>query len=336
MTTAAANSHRYQRWAGRSGPAAATGGWINIALTGIRLAYHRGQNRVLFYLTFLFVIGICIVLYLLSVLEQLAGTKEAEAIVEFLRAFAGVDLSGATRIGEYRGPMWRTVFVVVLQAQLFWTMIVVARVGPGLIANDVKARALPIYFARPVTPLTYLLGKWMVAAAFIGMVALAPNLLALFLGVLITGGLNTWTQTLALGWDLLVCGLGIMVFGGLVILALSAMTSDSRYVSVAWLAICLLPVMAQAIVHESLEAGQTTGWLGSISLQGDIMALTEWQLDMREAWQATPLPAEAYHRALLRPVESLYPAVVIGVITVAAAWCCYRRVLRFSRAAANV
>jgi hypothetical protein len=57
---------------------------------------------------------------------------------------------------------------------------------------------------------------------------------------------------------------------------------------------------------------------------------------MRSAWAATPLPAEAFQQALGSAVEPVYPALVLGAIAVVAALGCYRRVLRFSRAAANV
>lgn len=337
MSTATTTSlHHYQRWSGRGGRPAATGGWLNIAATGVRLVYKQPLTQKLLWASIGFVLGTCVILYVLSVLEMLVGSPQAEPIYGFLDTFLRVDLSGVARLGDYREVLWRTLFMLVITVELFWAMIVVARVGPGLIANDLKSRALPIYFARPVTPLTYLLGKWMVAAAFVALVTVVPNLLSLVLGVLLTGGLQTWGQTLGLGLDLLLCGLGVMVFAGVVILALSSLTSDTRYVTVGWLAVCLLPVMAQSIIRESVEAARTTGLLGSISLRDNLIVLTEWLFDMRGAWEATPLPAEAFQRTLANPVEPLYPAVVLGVITVVAALMCYRRVLRFSRAAANV
>ena len=45
-----------------------------------------------------------------------------------------------------------------------------------------------------------------------------------------------------------------MVVGGVLILALSSMTSDKRYASVAWYALCLLPLIAQQIIRENLVA----------------------------------------------------------------------------------
>lgn len=328
--------HRYQRWSGRRGRPAVTGGWLNIAATGIRLEYKRSGTRHLLLFGLLFVIGSCILFYVLSLAEALGGTREAEGICEVLSTFLGVNLAGVARLGEFREVLWRSVFVLMIKFQLVLALLVVARVGPALIANDLKARALPIYFARPVTPLTYVLGKWMVAAAFVGLVVLVPNLLSLILGVLFTEGLQSWGQTLGLGLDLVICGLGMMLFGGVVILALSSLTSDSRYVTVGWLAVCLLPTMAQSIVTASVDAARATGLLGSISLWDDIIVLTEWLFDMRRSWEATPMPSEAFRQALASPVEPIYPAVVLGLLTVAAALLCYRRVLRFSRAAANL
>jgi len=220
--------------------------------------------------------------------------------------------------------------------ELFWVFVVIVRAGPGLIADDLKARALPIYFARPITPLTYLAGKWMVVAFFIGMVVLVPNLLALILGTLVTGGLQTFGQTLGLGWDLLVTGVGVMVFGGAVVLTLSSLSSDKRYVTVGWVAICLLPVMAQAVLFDVLPDEVTGGWLGSVSLFRDITVTADWVFGIREAWESTPLPREVFDNALGRPIALFYPASVLLAFMVGSFFICYRRVLRFSRSAASV
>ncbi len=336
MTSAAANGsgHRYQRWAGRRGQSARRG-WLTMAARGLRLEYARPATQRLVWVGFAFILGIGVVLYLLSLLETIVGTADARPIYGFIQTFLGVDLSGVARIGEFRAVLWRTVFLAVFKIELFWVMVVVARTGPGLIANDLKARALPIYFARPITPLTYLLGKWLVAAGFIALVTVVPNLLALLGAVLVTGGLETWGQTLSLAADLVLAGLGVMVFGGILVLALSSLTSDSRYVAVGWLAVCLLSAIAQSVVNVTVAAAETTRFLGSISLQQNVITVAEWLFGMKAAWGQTPLPTEAFVRPLTSSVEPLYPAIVLLVITVLACAVCYRNVLRFSRSAAN-
>lgn len=313
-----------------------TGTWFAIVRAGLKRANKDAQLRFLLWFALSFVAGSTGLFYALSMLEVLAGTPQAMGLYDMVRALLGIDLSGVARIGDYRELLWRMVYILTLKAQLFWVMTTVARIGPPLIAEDIRTRALPIYFSKPVTPRTYLLGKWLILAVVIGLVTLLPNLLSLTLGVMMTGGLSTWGHTLRLALDLALASCGIMVLGGLVALALSSLSSDKRYVSVAWFAVCLLPVIAQAIISENLPREARTGWLGSISLYGDCNVLIGWLFDLPGRFGASGLPAPAFARALPRDVEPQYPAIVLGVLCVLALVVCYRRILRFSRSAANV
>jgi len=327
-------AHRYQRWSGQLNNGRWT--WLAIVVTGIRLILKEARTRVLVLTASGVMVGTCGVLYVLSLLETLVGTDEARGLYDFVQAFVGVDLSRVAQIEELRAVLWSSFYLLTIKIQLFWVVIVVARVGPGLIAKDLKTRALPIYFAKPVTPMTYVAGKWLIVAAFIAAVMLAPNLISLILGSLITGGLHTWGQTLGLGWDLFVSGMVVCVVAGAIVLALSSLTSDHRYVAVGWLAICLIPMAAQKILHESLPADRTTGWLGCISLRDNIVIVTDWLLGIRNAWEASSLPSDAFSQALVRPINPAYAAIVLAGWTTGALWICYRRVVRFARSAANV
>ncbi|MCH8966344.1 MAG: ABC transporter permease subunit [Planctomycetes bacterium] len=288
------------------------------------------------------VAGAASLFYAISLVEMLIELPEAQ---EFLfsswwyaavQNVVGINFGDVGNLAETRGLLWRSVFMLMIKIQLVWVLITVSRVGPGLIADDIKSRALPIYFARPIVPVTYLLGKWLVVAAYIGVVMLVPNLLSLMLGVLVTGGLQTVGETARLGFDLIVSGVGVMVVGGALILALSSMTTDKRYASVAWYALCLLPLIAQQIIRENLPAASTTGFLGSVSLNGNVMVLTERLFDMRNAFEASGLSSKVFEKILLSPVGAVYPAIILGTVTVAAVGLCYWRVVRFSRCAASM
>ena len=296
----------------------------------------RGKTRILITSAMLLVLGCSSAFYGIAYLEEAIGTPESVAFLDIIRVVLGVDLSAATHLSEFREALWRTAFALMIRIQLIWVLMIVAFVGPGLIANDLRSRALPIYFSKPITPQTYLLSKWIVVASFIAVVNVVPNLMSLIIGVLLTGGLDGWGPTLRLAWDMLMAGGGVAVVGGSVMLAISSLTSDRRYATVGWLAICLLPRVAQAILHEALSAKVTKGFLGSISLNGDVMILTEWLMDIRRLWEATPLPPEAFGRAMASHVEPFYPAVVLLLVTAVSVLVCYRRVVRFSRSAANV
>ena len=193
-----------------------------------------------------------------------------------------------------------------------------------------------IYFAKPVTPLTYLCGKWAVAAAFIALVTVVPNLLTLGLGTMVAGGLHTWGQTLDLAMGVALSGVTLCMVGGAIILALSSLSSDHRYVTVAWLAVCLLPMTAQTIVNDLLPPESTTGWLGCLSLRDNVVTLTDWLFGVREAIEAARLPTEAFTRALVKPVSVPRATIVLAAWTVGGLLVSYRRVVSFSRSAANV
>lgn len=334
MTTATPTISQYQRWSGQLRAGRWT--WGVIVVTGIRLALKNARTRSLVMSGTIFVLGSCTIFYLLSLLETLVGTPGAEGLYNFVKVILGVDISGVSRLEEYRELLWRCVFLLTIKTQLLWVLIMVSRVGPGLIANDIKTRALPIYFAKPITPLTYLVGKWMVVAAFIAVVTVVPNLLSLIIGTMITDGVGTWRQTVDLGWDLFVSGIGVCVVGGMIILAMSSLTSDRRYAIGAWLAVCLLLSSAQAVINKALPEQSSQGFLGCISLPDNVVVLTNWLFGMKQAWEASGLPTEAFSRALVKPVPVQYAAAVMAAWTVAAIFVCYRQIVRFSRQAANV
>jgi ABC-type transport system involved in multi-copper enzyme maturation permease subunit len=326
--------HRYQRWADR--PARRRKSWPAITAAGVRLVNKGTRTRGLMWMSLGFALASCTLFYILAQLEILAGTPEAAGLYDFVKTLLGINLGGISRLAEYREVLWRSAFLFLFKLELFWVFVVTAFTGPGLIADDIKARALPIYFARPVTPFTYLLGKWMVIAFFVSLTILLSNLLGLIFGVIVTGGLATWGQTILLGADLLICGVGVTLFAGALMLALSSFSSDKRYVTVGWLAVGVLPMMVQSILYDALPQEATSRWLGSISLYGDIAALAEWKFGIRTAWQSMPIPKDVFRGALGPEIAPIYPGIVLLVLTIVSIWFCYRRVLKFSRSAANV
>jgi hypothetical protein len=332
--TGTVHSTRYQRRHSPSAPA--RWAWLAMVIHGVRLALREKRNIVLILPSPGLVLAAATIFYALSLLEDLVGTADARGITQFVQVVLHIDLSQVARISAYRLQLWQTVFVLMIKLQLFYLLIVVGQLGAGLIAGDLKTNALPIYFARPITPLTYLLGKWLTVAVFIAMTMLLPNLAALGAGILVAGEPGTWQQTLGLAWQLTLTSVGVMLVGGLLILALSSLTADKRFVIVGWLAVALLPHITQGILYKQMDPQDTTRFLGSLSLGYDVQILAAWLFDLRQGWENTGLPARAYEAALGPPVTPLYPALVLLGVTGLAALVCYRRVVRFAQSAANV
>lgn len=340
MNEATTRVQPYARWVGKARRGRWT--WLAIVRSGLKLANKDAQSRFLLYSSLTFVAAVCGLFYSLDMVEQFIGQPPSEGIggliqstLNFVRFALGIDLSGIQRLSELRPIIWRAVFMLAVNVQLFWVAITISRIGPGLIADDIKTRALPIYFAKPINPFTYLLGKWLVVATYIALLTLLPNVLALIFAVLLTGGLATTGATLSLALQLVVAGFGVMVLMGVVMLALSSLSADKRYVAVGWFAICILPVFAQRIVQKNLP-DQTRGWLGSISLRDDVRVLTERLFGLRGALEQSGLSQEKFARGLLRPVDPWYPAFVLGALVMVSLVVCYRRVVKFSRSAASV
>jgi hypothetical protein len=75
---------------------------------------------------------------------------------------------------------------VVQTHNMCWALAILVTlfVGCGLVADDVKARALPLYLSRPITPFDYYLGKLLIPVAVLASLVLAPMLFLVLLSVL--------------------------------------------------------------------------------------------------------------------------------------------------------
>lgn len=331
MSETTIQGYQYHRWGRTLRPARWI--WPSIIFNEIRLAFRESKTRTLIMTSGFLVLGACAMFYVISLLETVMGQESAEGAFEFIKAMLGIDLKGM-KVHEFRDALWRSSFLLMIKAQMVWVLIVVARVGAGLISKDLKARALPIYFAKPLTPLTYLLGKWGVIATFIALIMLVPNILALALGTAITGGPGSWGQIASMAGGILVSGSVVCIVAGAVILALSSLSSDQRYVTVGWVAVCLLSIFAQRIVTDALPESNNS-WLRAISLRDNIVALSERALGVRQALEISALPGDNLTRALSHPMESSN-AIVLAALTFISLFVAWRRVVRFSRSAATV
>lgn len=331
MSDATIQGYQYRRWNRSLG--AAHWIWPAIVRNEIKLALREAKTRTLLMTSGVLVIGACAMFYVISMLELLIGTEGAKEAFDFIKVMLGIDLTGLD-VRQFRDALWRSSFLLMIKAQMVWVLIVVARVGAGLISRDLKARALPIYFAKPLTPLTYLLGKWGVIASFIALIMLVPNLAALAIGTAITGGPGTWGQIASMAGGIIVSGSVVCIVAGAVILALSSLSSDQRYVTVGWVAVCLLSIFAQKIVNEALPPESSNSWLRAISLRDNIVLLSDRALGVRRALEISDLPGEKLTHAFSRPMEASNAIVLVG-LTLISLYIAWRRVVRFSRSAAT-
>lgn len=73
-----------------------------------------------------------------------------------------------------------------------WIVLLSLFVGAGVVADDLRTRALPLYLVRPITPLDYFLGKWLVPASALVVYVLCPGLLLVLLAASMRPTGETW------------------------------------------------------------------------------------------------------------------------------------------------
>lgn len=70
-------------------------------------------------------------------------------------------------------------------------------VGSGLVADDLRTRALPLYLVRPLGPVDYFLGKWLVVPATLFVHVFVPGLFLVVLASLTRPSGEAWSFFLA-------------------------------------------------------------------------------------------------------------------------------------------
>jgi ABC-2 type transport system permease protein len=126
---------------------------------------------------------------------------------------------GLARLLEINGNF----FLVFINVQSFFAMVLAALAGPGLVAPDLANNALPLYFSRPLSRLDYVVSRLLVLAGMLSLVTWVPGLLLFFMqaGMARSGWL--WTN-----WRL---GVGLAAVTAIWVLLLSLVAlASSAYV----------------------------------------------------------------------------------------------------------
>ncbi|MFO7898368.1 MAG: ABC transporter permease subunit [Planctomycetota bacterium] len=326
----------YRRWEGELGSHRWT--WLAILQNGLRLGMKQKQAALVLWAAIPGALFAGVVFYLLAlVARQEQGTVEASRFLRALLQLLRLQGMRGPSVASMIVPTWHLVFFRLVNYQLLLILIVQAKFSADLVAGDLRANALPIYFSKPITVSTYLLGKWLVAFLFASAVTLVPNLLAYAGGLLVSDTLVQLGRTAGLLWRLAALSVVIAGVSSLVTLAISALFRDRRAVAVAWVALILLTSLAQGVFDENAASDVAKGPAGAVSLYRTAMRFSYWVLDIDRAVEASG------QRELLAGVagSDVYGAgtnyacaVLVGLAVVALA-ICMKRVHRFQVAAVN-
>jgi ABC-2 type transport system permease protein len=289
----------YQHWNGQLHGRAWR--WLAIARHGVRIGLSSRYLRLLLLISWLPAILLAIMLCLWGLVEQKSAL--VATIAPLFESIGGPGILAQPR--EFRVEIWTLCYTYFLNIELTFAMILLVLIGPDLISQDLRYNALPLYLSRPLRRIDYYLGKLGVIAAFLGMVIIVPSLLAYVLGLLFSLDLSIVPDTIRILLASIVYGLVIAVSAGTLMLALSSLSRNSRYVALIWLSVWIVSNAVAGILDEHhyhdrlrqarrLPPGEAaaleqeaaaSNWRPTISYTANLTRIGQHLLGTEESWR---------------------------------------------------
>jgi ABC-2 type transport system permease protein len=239
----------YQHWSGQLSSHAWR--WLAITRRGLRTALQARLVRLTLLVAWLPALVLAFVLSLWGLVER------QSALVEMIKPLLAQLLGRPVLAGprDYRVEVWTLAFHYFLSWELWFSMVLVLLVGPNLISQDLRYNALPLYFSRPLRRIDYFLGKLGVIAALLAAVIIVPSFVAYVLGLLFSLDITILRDTSGILLASVIYGLVIAVSAGMLMLAFSSLSRNSRYVALLWMGMWIL-TSTVSLVLVSIEQEQ--------------------------------------------------------------------------------
>jgi ABC-2 type transport system permease protein len=132
--------------------------------------------------------------------------------------------------------------------------------GAGLIANDRRANALQIYLSKPLTRGEYVFGKLAILLTFLLLVTWVPASVLLVVQVMFAGSLTFVVENLHLLPAITVASLVQALTVSFAMLALSSLTSSSRYAGVLYAGLVFLSAAIYNVLY-AVTRDSSWAWL---------------------------------------------------------------------------
>ena len=337
----------YQHWSGRL--AGHRWRWLAITRHGVKIAMRSYFLRYVLLAAWVPALLLVTTLSAWGLLER--KSKIARIFIQFMQ-FMNPGVIADPRY--YRAEVWRLAYGYFFHVEIFFAMILILIVGPGLISRDLRANALPLYLSRPVRRVDYFLGKLGVVMTFLGLVLIVPAVIAYIFGLLFSVDLTVVRDTLGILIGAVAYGLLISISAGLLILALSALSRNSRHVALLWLGLWFVGNIGSSVLsavhqqqrrytdhpppvsHLSAPHGAVArsrpathepvptshNWRALLSYTTNLSRVGAHLLGTNTAWKKLSLlepTASSQHRLLVRLGGPWYPwywsAVVLAVLS---------------------
>lgn len=163
----------------------------------------------------------------------------------------------------------------------FWLFAVpiTLRSGADVIASDLNNKAYQFYFAKPVTPTQYLLGRVAALAVFIFGIVFLPTMLLTFV-FMGTGPDDQVLERFGLMLPAILDALVISVALSVLSIGISAMSRSRALTLTAWIVVLVVPSALGSLV----EAIAEVEWAWTISVPGLLWSLGDGLYKVAEDW----------------------------------------------------
>ena len=175
-------------------------------------------------------------------------------------------------------------------------MVLVLLVGPDLISQDLRFNAMPLYFSRPVRRLDYFAGQARRDRRFSRRGRdRAAGLLAYVLGVAFSLDPTVFRDTWRLLAGSLAFGLIVVLSAGTLMLAISSLSRNSRFVGAMWMGLWVVSDVDRRCARADRS---TRDWCPLVSYTTNLDRVRDALLDATRPartsswtlWEAGPRP----------------------------------------------
>jgi ABC-2 type transport system permease protein len=260
----------YQHWEGKL--SGLPWRWLTIALHGVRVQFKSRWARAILIVS----LGPALCLAGFMIAWSLVIKEANRGLIESM-GFLPDAIKQAPQ--NFRLSIWTRAFEWFFQAQLWIFMVLVLFVGPNLISGDLRFNSLPLYFSRPLRRLDYFIGKLGVIGFFLAAVAIVPVVLAFLLSLCFTLDTAVMADTARLLLGSIVYGLVVTLSAGTLMLAISALSRNSRYVQLIWVGVWIVPLLCSV----ALIGGIRAEWCPAVSYATDLHRICQVLLKDDEA-----------------------------------------------------
>lgn len=272
----------YQHWQGAVGSHAWR--WLAITRQGVRAQLKNRRAKYLVIAAWMPALILVVFLALWGLFEQ-----KSDFIKPFMFIFQGLPEDLREGPKAFRTSIWTLAFHFYLQLEVALSLLLTLLIGPDLISQDLRFNAFPLYLSRPMRRFDYFLGKLGIIATFISAVTIVPALIAYNVGVAFSLDIGVIADTWRILVGCIVYGVVISLVCGLVMLAFSSLSRNSRVVAAMWVALWMISGMiSDALVASSVRSAESNGapnlkWR-VISFAGNLDRVREGLLDTDAAY----------------------------------------------------